>query len=48
MAPSTQSRPHLGLFFSASTLVRSGPVLSSSSSTVIPVAFWNAVVSVES
>ena len=42
VAPSTQSRPQLGLFFEASIWVSSGPVELSSSFTGMPVAFWKA------
>ena len=44
MAPSTQSRPQLGLFLDASIWVSSGPVELSSSFTGMPVALVNAAV----
>ncbi len=42
VAPSTQSRPQLGLFLDASIWVSSGPVELSSSLTGMPVALVNA------
>lgn len=43
VSPSSHSTPR-GLFFSASTLVSRGPVLSSTSLTGMPVAALNALV----
>jgi len=48
VAPSTQSRPQLGLFFDASIWVSSGPVELSSSLMGMPVALVNALVMAES
>ena len=48
VAPSTQSRPQLGLFFEASIWVSSGPVELSSSLTGMPVALVKALVMAES
>ena len=48
VAPSTHSRPHLGLFLDASIWVSSGPVELSSSCTGMPVALVKALVIAES
>ncbi len=48
VAPSTQSRPHFGLFLDASIWVSSGPVELSSSLTGMPVALVKALVMAES